>query len=200
MRKKILLLIMLFTLLNAYSQYKETKVFYRNGTVEKGFAKFLFLSSNLKFKKSKTQKAPEILTYKEVDKFIIYNRGEHTEYQHKIVNGKAGSKLLKVKTRGKIDLFYEVRKSGAAPMGGATGGMNFSIGVSSSSEVYYISKKDSPFATKLFHLLDPSKRIFKKIIPEYFGDCPELIEKIKKKEYKKRHIVEIVDFYNNQCK
>jgi hypothetical protein len=32
-----------------------------------------------------------------------------------------------------------------------------------------------------------------------FSDCPILIEKIQNKEFKKREIIEIIDYYNNNC-
>ncbi|MGB1042514.1 MAG: hypothetical protein ACPGU6_03900 [Tenacibaculum sp.] len=199
MKKNILFLILLLTLSNSYSQYKETTVYFRDGTKKNGISKFLFLSNEIKFKKDKTQKKPEILNYKTVDKFSTYHRGEKIEYQYKIVYKVPGVKLLKVKRRGKVDLFYEVRTSSAAPMGGGAGGMGFTMGVSSSSEVYYIGKKDAPIVEKLFGLLGPTKRRFKKIVPKLFSDCEELMSLIENKKFKKGDIVEIVDFYNNDC-
>lgn len=190
---------MFLTLSNIHAQYKETTLSFRDGTVKNGISKFVFLSSDLKFKKDKAQKKPTILTYKKLDKFITHSRGEKTEYQYKIVKGIPGVKLLKVKRRGKVDLFYEVRTSNSAPMGGAGGGMGFSMGVSSSSEVYYIAKKDSPIVDKLFGLFGPTKKRFKKIVPKLFSECKELIKLINKKELKKGDIVEIVDYYNNDC-
>lgn len=34
---------------------------------------------------------------------------------------------------------------------------------------------------------------------EYLSDCPELVDKIKRKELDLRDIQYIVEYYNNQC-
>jgi hypothetical protein len=201
MKSKLLFLtIALLSIVNTFAQYEKTTVHYRNGEVKQGFAKFAFMSDKLKFKETKEQKKPSLLTYKELDKFVIGYGNDKTEYQYKIVKGKPGAKLLKVKLRGDVSLYYEIKTSGGAPMAmGGVGGMTMGMGFSSSTEVYYIAKKDDDIVIQLFNMLGVSKKKFKKIVPEFFGDCPELIEKIKNKEYKKRDIVEIVDYYNNEC-
>ena len=74
-----------------------------------------------------------------------------------------------------------------------------SVNITTSTEVYYIAKNDDDKLTKLFNLFGPSKKVFKKIVPKFFGDCPDLLDKIDYKEYRKGDIVEIVNFYNLKC-
>ncbi|MGV8829868.1 MAG: hypothetical protein ACWA6U_16285, partial [Breznakibacter sp.] len=49
-------------------------------------------------------------------------------------------------------------------------------------------------------LKKPEKLAFKNDMVEYFADCPALVEKLEKKEYKKDDIESIVRFYNRNCK
>jgi len=35
--------------------------------------------------------------------------------------------------------------------------------------------------------------------PAFFSDCPELVDKIYNKDFKKRHVYDIVKFYNTTC-
>lgn len=41
---------------------------------------------------------------------------------------------------------------------------------------------------------------FKEFATELFRDCPDLVEKIKKKEFKVKQSLEIIEYYNTQCK
>ncbi|WP_142786368.1 hypothetical protein [Changchengzhania lutea] len=43
------------------------------------------------------------------------------------------------------------------------------------------------------------KRHFKKNVNEFFKDCPEIIRKVKENEFRRREMVSIVDFYNENC-
>ncbi|MEZ4852991.1 hypothetical protein [Flavobacterium sp.] len=40
---------------------------------------------------------------------------------------------------------------------------------------------------------------FKKFINNYFKDCQKLISKVENKEFKKKNLEEIVEFYNSNC-
>lgn len=44
------------------------------------------------------------------------------------------------------------------------------------------------------------KKGFKKKASEYFKDCPSLVEKIMKKEFKKKDIEKVGEYYNSKCK
>ncbi len=63
-----------------------------------------------------------------------------------------------------------------------------------SNNNYYVAKKNEEIAVSL-----ESGKKFKKTASKYFSDCPDLVAKIQSKEYKKRDIVEIVKFYNENC-
>lgn len=46
----------------------------------------------------------------------------------------------------------------------------------------------------------PRTLTFRKDMLQYFSECPELCDKIESKEFKKRELESIVEFYNAQCK
>jgi hypothetical protein len=197
MKKILLLTILLYSInLSAQIGYSKAKIYFKDGTIKEGFGKHIFLSNKkIKFKENKKDKPIE-LGFIKVDKFILND----IEYDFKIIKGKSEITFFKVKQRGKVSLYYTIKTNNSAPMGGMnTGGIGVGIGFSTSSEVYYIGKNDEDQITQLFNLFGPSKKIFKKIVPQFFGDCPDLLDKIDYKEYKKRDIVKIVDFYNKKC-
>lgn len=49
-------------------------------------------------------------------------------------------------------------------------------------------------------LKKPKVSTFKKDMADYLSDCPELVEKIQNKDFRKADIESIVEFYNTSCK
>jgi hypothetical protein len=197
MKNILLLAVLLLSMhLNAQFNYSDAKVYFKDGSIQTGFGKTLFLNNNkIKFKVNKKDKA---ITYGfvEIDKFILAG----IEYDYKIIKGSSEVKFFRVKQRGKVSLYYSIRTNNSGPMGGINGGgLGISIGFSTSTEIYYIAKKDNDQITKLFNIFGPSKKVFKKIVPTFFGDCPDLLDLIATKEYRKRDIVKIINFYNYKC-
>jgi hypothetical protein len=100
--------------------------------------------------------------------------------------------FLRLEMEGAVNLFnyYETRSS-PGMYGGAGGAMvgGYSYGVDS-----YILQKGNG------ELKKPKGLSFKKDMADYFSDCPELAEKIEKKDFRKNDLEEIVRFYNSSCK
>ena len=82
---------------------------------------------------------------------------------------------------------------------GFGGGMHMTMGHSYNISSYYVRKENE---TEVTHLGSTSwiSKNFKKAASNYFKDCPNLVEKLQNKEYKKKDIREIIDFYNEYCK
>ena len=68
------------------------------------------------------------------------------------------------------------------------------------SITYYLSKENEDYVTTIAYIksINVGKSFEKKAI-EYFSDCPELVQKIKAKVFRKRDIEEIVKYYNSNC-
>lgn len=49
------------------------------------------------------------------------------------------------------------------------------------------------------HLFPLEGSGFKKAMLEYFADCGSIIEKIEERAFKRKDLVEIVDYYNQFC-
>lgn len=194
MKKVLLLIVLLFLSLSTAAQFgfKKAKIYLKDGTTQTGFAKIKFLDSKIKFKANKKDDA-KTYSYIQLEKFII----DGIAYDYKITTKSSAIEIFRVKQRGKVSLYYHIKSNPGAPMGGTPGGI--SVNITTSTEVYYIAKNDDDKLTKLFNLFGPSKKVFKKIVPKFFGDCPDLLDKIDYKEYRKGDIVEIVNFYNLKC-
>lgn len=100
--------------------------------------------------------------------------------------------------QGKVNLYTFSNYSGVrglwAPTGGNAGNSVFiPTGGASSTIKYGLKRENETYVT----ILDK----FVKNASNYFKDCSELSEKIKKKEkgFKKENIKKIVDYYNSQC-
>lgn len=81
------------------------------------------------------------------------------------------------------------------PMPYGTGG---SVPSHSTIESAYLKKKNESEATYLGNNALFSKN-FSKTSAEFFEDCPELVKKIENKEFKKKDLKEIIEFYNTNC-
>jgi hypothetical protein len=64
---------------------------------------------------------------------------------------------------------------------------------------YYIGLKDDKAVEFLYTKGLPLSKSFKKAIKEKFSDCPSIIEKVDKKEFKKEDIILLIYYYNDNC-
>ena len=198
MKKKLLLTIVLFsTILGAQNQ--KATLYFRDGTKLKGLAKLIRGGTEVKYRKDKKSK---VIVYnsQKIDKITIRQSDIDVPYQYKIIKKKSHPTLLEILKIGKVTLYRTVNINyygefypyGAA--GPRTGG-----GYSRTVIYYYASKNNSDFVTRLGKRGSLLSKNFRKSIIKYFNDCPELVAKIKSKEFRKRDIVEIVEFYNTNC-
>jgi hypothetical protein len=149
-------------------------------------------------KKTKGAKK-EIYDYKTVKKLTIYNDDDTEEnYNYKIIEGSAGFdsvKLLEVILVGEVILYQDYTDGMAFSPNMMGGGSGFT---SYSKTTYYIAKKGSDIVTNL-KLANTYSKKFIKLTKKYFGDCNELMSKIKAKDFKRYGIEAVVKYYNNNC-
>jgi len=193
--KKILFILAILVVLPLAAQKQEATLYFKDSTVLKGLAKITH-SKSILFKKNKEDKKIEY-TFEDLRSIEIKENKRSknfTIYCYKIIP-KNGYTLLKQIEKGKVNLymFFDVFHSSKS---GPNGSMTMS---SSSINRYYIAKDDKEIVTHLGSngLLFDKK--FKKAASTYFKDCPELVTKIQKKKYKKKHIEELVKYYNEKC-
>ncbi|HBK71633.1 MAG TPA: hypothetical protein DDZ39_08275 [Flavobacteriaceae bacterium] len=177
------------------AQKQEAILYFKDSTILKGLAKITH-SKGIQFRTEKGEEKTEY-SFEELKYIEIKEKKkskEFTTYSYRILP-ESGYTLLKQIEVGKLNLykFFDVFHSSKS---GPNGSMTTK---SSSISRYYIAKENEEILTNLgINGLEFGKR-FKKNASNYFSDCPELVLKIQKKKFKKKHIVEVVKFYNENC-
>ena len=99
--------------------------------------------------------------------------------------------FLKLEIDGNLKLFkYHYTQSSGGMYNGATG--TYTAGYSYNVEKYILQKGDE-------ELKRTRSLVFRKDLMDYFSDCPELAKKIEEKEFRKRDLELIVQYYNSHC-
>lgn len=185
------------------AQKSEAKLVFKDGTVLKGLGK-LKGTASVKFRKNKKAKAKKY-HFRDLESVQLYIEEFVKTYVYLPVKKKNKYRVLEEVVVGDISLYKIVSQGTHVPMGvgfsGAAGGMGMgmSMGSGFSIKSYYLRKKGEKEVTHITST-DLFSKNFKKAATAYFKDCPDLVEKIKTKEYRKREIRAIVEFYNSKCK
>jgi hypothetical protein len=104
-------------------------------------------------------------------------------------------RLMKIVKQGSVGLYeYQVNSA-------------ISVAMNGECEVLYIKRDSEAQPEMLCYVIHSMmsgisyrRSKFKEFAAGYFKDCPALVSKINKNEFKVRHYLDIVDFYNAQCK
>lgn len=100
--------------------------------------------------------------------------------------------FLRLKMDGPLRLFTYYSKSNNPDLyNGSTG--TWSGGGSSVREITLLQKGDGM-------VKNPNFFKFRKDMMEYLNDCPDLVGKLEKKDFKRRDVFEMVGYYNSKCK
>lgn len=180
--------------------YKKATVYYKNGTVEKGLAKKIS-SDKFKFKTEKKKKAQK-LDFNKVDKISLRINSRKTTFQYKTIKGNKKPTLLEVIETGKITL-YKIDYNSQLFTPNAPDNKQFRNTSNDFTNIksthLYVFREGEKYVSDL-DLRRLNSKHFTKAALEYFKDCPVLIQMIKNKEFGKRALIDIVEFYNEECK
>ena len=197
---KSVLLLFTFLVFSFFSIGQKTKgtLVFKNGDTKEGLVK-LSGSQEVKFRKNKKEKAVKF-DFEKLDYAQIYFGKESHIYKNVLVSGKDSPMVLEEIVKGRVslyNLFSQGYSVGFAPMGAGgapmpTGGNFYSI------NNLYVLKESETNATHLGSNQLFTKN-FKAAASEFFKDCPTLVDKIQNKEFKKKEIKAIVEFYNSHC-
>lgn len=208
MKKSILLLLLcLFyvSFLNAQlpfvnlNKYKRATIFFKDGSKKIGLAK-LTNDNLIKFKIEKKKKAQK-LDFKQVDKISLRIDLKKTTFQYKTIEGDKNPTLLEIIDSGKITL-YKTDHTSQFISANANNDLfesnpNNNTTIIKSSRLY-VCREGEKYVSELDRRRFNSKH-FTKAALEYFKDCPALVQMIKNEELKKRALIEMVEFYNEEC-
>ena len=194
----IVVAFLLFSFISIGQKTKGTLVF-KNGNTKEGLVK-LSGSHEVKFRANKKEKAVKF-DFESLEYAQIYYGKESHIYKNVLVSGKDSPVVLEEIVKGSVslyNLFSQGYSVGFAPMGAGgapmpTGGNFYSI------NNLYVLKEGETNATHLGSNQLFTKN-FKAAASEFFKDCPVLVDKIQNKEFKKKEIKAIVEFYNSNCK
>ena len=64
---------------------------------------------------------------------------------------------------------------------------------------YYVGAGESEQVEHLYTKGLPFSKSFKRSMKKYFKDCPSLVEKIDNKEFSKDEVLQVVEYYNQNC-
>jgi hypothetical protein len=201
--KKLLCLIIVLVTTIAYGQEKdkygsldEIKITLRDGSIIEGLGR-INIDEEIIFKENK-EAEKKIYNYKNVDILIIRINDKLTTLEYKIIEGMGSTdsvKLLEKIVDGKFNL-YEDYISGISYSPTFSGNYGFS---NYSKTTYYICKNGDDTVIDLRIGNTYSER-FKEIAQKSFSDCPDLLNKIDTKYFKRYGIREVVNYYNKSCK
>jgi hypothetical protein len=202
MKKKLCLIVLLITTLafaqinDKHSSFYEVKITLKDGSVVEGLGR-INVDEEIIFKENK-EAEKKIYNYINTNKLIIKIDNTIKRFEYITIEGfdnVNSVKLVEKIISGNINL-YEDYSSGVSYSPTISGGYGFS---NYSKTTYYISKNENTPATDLRIGNTYSER-FKEIAQKSFSDCPDLLNKIDTKYFKRYGIREVVQYYNQSCK
>ena len=202
MSRTRLLFLLTFSLLvaSSYAQKINATLVLKDGKVLKGYGK-LTNSNVIKFRATKKGKKQFYSFEEQVDTLKLFTEQNPIIYVRMKVKDKTELLVLEVAKVGKNVFLYTSTSQGySGATGIGTGGLGSPVAVGNFYSISnsYVRKANED---EVYHL--GSDRLFsknfKKAASDYFKDCPALVEKIQAREFKKKDLEEIIDFYNEKC-
>ena len=158
------------------SKFEQGIIYLKDGNTKKGLIKKRNLGG-IKYKE-KEESDVELYDHMNIDGYNITENGIVKYLYKKTENG--FPQIMQLVRVGKINL-YSIKVSNRDIITGIR--VNYSF-------IYFIEKEN--VTTRV------GKKLSKSDL-ELFNDCPSLIKKIKKKEFKKKDVYKIVNFYDMNC-
>ena len=184
-----------------FSQQKRAVLYLKDSTKLEGFAKINRYDDEIKFRPDKNSKG---VVYKadDIEKNLIEEKNEDVEYRYKSINeDKSRPYLLVLRIEGELSL-YEYYKSVPGVDNKSMHQKNSAIGNTKTYSIpyYFVTKNNDEQAIFLGSGGGKSgQNQFMKRIRRSVSDCPELDKKIKQKEFRRKDIIKIVSYYNENC-
>ena len=179
--------------------YQDATLKLRNGEVLEGEAKITY-DELVKFRKGKKK---ETYNYRNLESFTIGDDRERLSYIYKIIAGKEPRLMRIIKEYDGVINLYAIEYHHSSPPGNmpsSPSGVGVTTSVSLDVSEYYASKNNGHEVVKLGNNHPVfGKGRFKKNVAEFFEDCPDLIEQVENNELKRMDMIELIEFYKNEC-
>lgn len=132
------------------------------------------------------------LALSQLDKIVSTGKKDRHNFTEKYIKySKTKSDLMTEVITGKASLYLRSQVSMGAPTGMGAPSSNTNIS-------YYVIKEEQTTA-KYIKGNNIAYNKFKTNALKIFSDCESLVTKIKNKKYKRKHLEDIVTFYNENC-
>lgn len=164
-------------------RYDIPTLYFKNGDTLKG-ERHAFLKKQVQFSKTLKSK-PVKYDFEDIIKVDVMNRRNNevsTYVPEKIVGGRRKA-MIERRVEGYLSHYRIKRYSGTE------GNFYYDL---------YLKRK-SEDAISFVGTENPFKFNFRKKITGYLNDCQPLVAKINAKEFKRKHMNEIVQYYNENC-
>jgi hypothetical protein len=195
--------------LHCNAQDQKATLFLKNGSTLEGWAK-ITSNNNIKYRATKEGKF-EVWTYDSIDYIEFYNEDQVFTFEYIYFRHRKEGTLMEVLTEGEITLYSKNPDVYDAITGGDSG-LSFGSKRTSNSEVApnsVLDQENSPRLRRDLYLKKKSGlpilatvsflRNWKKLMKDYFKDCPILVRKIENNEFGSENLIEMVEFYNDIC-
>ena len=155
------------------------------------------MKTALKFKeiKFKTMDGEKkTIALSQIDEIVSTGKKDRHNFTEKYIKySKTKSDLMTEVVKGKVSLY---QRSQVTYNGNS--GSSFNTSTTNTNVNYYVIKEGQTIA-KYIKGNNVAYGRFKANAIKFFSDCESLVAKLKKNKYKRKHLVEIVTYYNENC-
>ncbi|MEP5341223.1 MAG: hypothetical protein ABJL44_15905 [Algibacter sp.] len=184
--KKYITLLAIFSFLMTNAQFKKGVIYLKDGNTYEGLIK-LKKFGGIKYKENEASEA-QSFDFIQMKGYDVTEHGR-VKFRYKKVGD--FHKMMKVVRLGKINLYSVFVSNEVKDQGFIKKKTMIEELPISSGNIYYIEKWET--TVRIGSKIKKGKLYL-------FEGCPILLEKIKKKEFKKDDIYKIVNYYINDCK
>lgn len=183
--RNLILILFLFFSINIYSQYNNVKLYFNDSTAIEGLGYIKKHKIYFKVEEKDEFSEWDLGSVYRIDFFGFENKVRTFEYIY--TDKYRDFKLLENVLEGEVKL-YKLEEVNIIYFGN---GPNKTISESTSLEYFVKHQNDKTAIDIMFG--------FKKKIAQFFSDCPDIIEMVNDKTFKKDDIELIVNYYNKNC-
>ncbi len=189
MKKNIYLLLFLLIAALTFSQAKKKKatLLFKDGTQLSCMARIS--GENIRYVENDTRAKEIVVDEKDLKGLKIWMNDKLIELHYKVEDGKSKSKLMELVIDGNMKLY---RISDVYDQNIGFNSTSVTEDKSSSTQYFLESKENKENVIRF-------SKNFNEVAKTYFADCSKLVDNIGKDKFRKKDILKIVVFYNENC-
>jgi hypothetical protein len=173
---------------SAQAKKRKATLIFKNGTELSCFARIS--GENIRYTKDNVKDAEIMVNEKELKGINIWMNDRLIELVYKSEDGKDNTKLMELTNNGKMKL-YRIQDAYEKNIG-FDFNKNLFEGKSANTVYYLESKNNKDQVIRVANKFEPFAK-------EYFTDCKLLVDKIGNDNFRKKDMIKIVIFYNENC-